>query len=83
MRIYGYDLGQQDVASMYAIQAFFTAMDEGRYVWDDSILLRVVDPLEQAISLCRPDVKTDLVLAKEDRDDYMNDYNFLRFLKTI
>ena len=68
---------------MYAIYAFFSAMDEGRYVWDDSILLRVVNPLAEAFSLCRPDVKTDLVLAKEDRDDYMNDYNFLRFLKTI
>ena len=58
-------------------------MDNGTYVWDDSLLLSVVDPLEHAISLCRPDVKTDLVLAKEDRDDYMNDYNFLQFLKTI
>ena len=34
------------------------------------------------MNLCRPSVKEDIRKAKQDREDYLNDYNFLQYLKS-
>ena len=63
---------------MHAIEIFYEALANGYYQWDDeAVLLSFVNPVEDALAMCQPKVIDDLFKAKENRDDYINDYNFL------
>ena len=84
VRIYGKELGRSAPAMMHAVEIFYEALANGYYSWDDeAVLLSIVNPLEDALAMCKPRVIKDLLKAKEDRDDYINDYNFLQFLESI
>ena len=34
------------------------------------------------MSLCAPNVHQEIDAAKQDREDYLNDFNFLQYLKS-
>lgn len=40
-------------------------------------------PLDAALDLCDASVHNEIDGAKQDREDYLNDYNFLNYLRTL
>lgn len=84
-RVYGpFDsTAELNEAELTAVISYMDAIEANLYKEDDSILIEVAEPLEQAFAICR--AKTDLTLeqAKRDREDYLTDYNFLRYLRTL
>ena len=41
------------------------------------------EPLAQGVGLCAANIGDDIMMAKQDREDYLNDLNFLRYLKSL
>ena len=72
-----------DTIEWTALMTFFDAIDSGDYVVDESILIDEVEPLEAALNICKGPVKEEVLQAKQDREDYLNDYNFEKFLRTL
>jgi len=52
-------------------------------VWDESKLIPQVEPLAEAMSLCRDGADKEVAQAQQDREDYVNDYNFLLYLRSL
>jgi len=59
------------------------ALDAGLWTIDDSALIQVGEPLTDAMALCSANVSEDVTLAQQDRYDYINDLNFLNYLKQL
>ena len=58
-------------------------VNEGTFSRDDSPLIKEVDPLKDAIALCGSYTQPAIDKAKQQRQDYPDDLNFLRFLKKM
>lgn len=83
-RVYGpFEEAEVDEKEMTAITAFMEAIAAGTYKNDDSVLIDEAEPLTEALALCEGLVQAEMEQAKQDREDYLNDYNFLSFLQTI
>jgi hypothetical protein len=39
--------------------------------------------MSEAMALCAENVNDDVALAQQDRQDYLNDLNFLNYLKSL
>ena len=78
-----YEFEQLDNYVVSAINSFITASEDGSYTFDESMLIPSVTPLADAMDMCQQGVDTEVTLAKQDREDYANDYNFLQYLKSI
>ena len=66
-----------------AIEAYFGSVMEGTFIVDESTLIPAVTPLEGALNLCEAEVTNEIGQAKQDREDYLNDLNFLSFLQAM
>lgn len=66
-----------------AIATYQDAIDQGTFIVDSSILINEVTPLEDALKLCDKVVTDKIAQARIEREDYLMDYNFIRFLQTL
>ena len=83
-RAYGpFEIEQLDSIEISAMTAYYTALDDGSFKTDESSLLPEVTPLEGAMSLCNEAVRDEAASAKQDRLDYLDDFNFLQYLKSL
>jgi len=57
-----------------------SALENGTFTNDDSLLIPEATPIADAISSCGKIVKEEVDIAKQDRRDYLFDHNFLRYL---
>ena len=74
---------EMDIIEMASVEAFFEALDSGMWEEDASSLIQAGAPMPDAMSLCTENVTSDVALAQQDRDDYLNDVNFLSYLKSL
>ena len=74
------ELDQIEIAS---VEAYFDAVMHGDFEPDESSLIQTGEPLAQGVGLCAANISDDIMLAQQDREDYLNDLNFLNFLKTL
>ena len=72
-----------DNAEMAAIEAFIDAVQEGDYDMDYTTLINAGEPLKEALAICPKSFGDEIDLARMDREDYFNDFNFLKYLKTL
>ena len=83
-RVYGpFEADQLDMIEIAAIEAYLDAIQNALFVPSDSTLIPAVTPLADALSLCDSAIEGEITKAKQDREDYLNDYNFLNYLKTL
>lgn len=83
-RLYGpLDDANIDLIEIAAIEAYLDAIETGVYVRDESTLIAAVTPLDSALNLCETSIVDEVSKAKTDREDYQNDYNFLRYLESL
>jgi len=83
-RAYGpFEQDQLDVVEIAAIEAYMVAVEAGDFSDDSSVLIAAVTPLADAIKRCDPIVTDEIALAQKDREDYLYDNNFLRYLRTL
>ena len=83
-RVYGpFEADQLDMIEISAIEAYMAAVTDGSYVMDESSLIPAVEPFTDAFALCSSEVNGEIDAAKQDREDYLNDVNFLNFLKSM
>ena len=66
-----------DAIEIASVEAFMDALDTGLWSIDESSLIQVGEPLSDAFALCGGNVTDEIALAKEDREDYLNDLNFV------
>lgn len=72
-----------DSIEIASVEAYFDALTNGLWQADSSSLLQVGEPLNDALNLCAANVNEDVALAQQDREDYLNDLNFLNYLKSL
>jgi len=83
-RVYGpFEEDQMDMIEIAAVEAYMGALESGDFANDDSSLIAAVTPLEEALVLCDQAVVEEIEGAKQDREDYLYDFNFLRYLRTL
>ena len=85
-RLYGpLDEGsaELDAIEIASVEAYFDALTNGLWVADSSSLIQVGEPLSEALDRCAANVNEDVSLAQQDREDYLNDLNFLNYLKSL
>lgn len=78
-----YDADQKDAIEEAAKATYKDALDNGDFTVENSVLLPETAPLTPALKLCKGAVTDEVIQAKQDRDDYLNDHNFIRFLQTL
>jgi len=84
MRLYGpFTDDKLDVIEVAAVEDFMAALESGDFVASDDILLREVVPIEAALNLCNSSVHHEIEVAKQDREDYLYDSNFLNYLRKL
>lgn len=71
---------ETDAIEIASVGEYFDALDSGAWVIDASSLIEAGEPLAEAMSLCAANVSEDLASAQQDREDYLNDLNFLAYL---
>ena len=62
--------------------AYMQAVEDGTFVNDESSLLDVIDPVDEALNLCDRDLIVQIGKNMQSRNDYLNDINFLHYLKS-
>ena len=85
-RVYGpLDEGsaELDAIEIASVEAYFDAITTGLWTTDESSLIKVGEPLAEGMGLCSANVSDDVTLAQQDREDYLNDLNFLNYLKSL
>lgn len=85
-RLYGpLDEGsaELDAIEIASVEAYFDALQTGLWTTDESSLIQVGEPVSGALALCADNISEDISLARQDRDDYINDLNFLNYLKSL
>jgi len=50
---------------------------------DFSTLINAGEPLAEALAICPRSFESEIEEAELDREDYFNDFNFLKFLKSL
>ena len=65
---------------MSAVSFFVQTVEAGEFVMDETSLLDAVEPVAEAMAICGDEAQAMAVHAMLDRGDYLNDFNFLRFL---
>lgn len=83
--IYGVEQGTDDMykAEIAAIESFIDAVGEGDYDMDYTKLINPGQPLREALAICPNLFDTEIEKARVDREDYFNDFNFLKYLKSL
>ena len=66
-----------------SIQGYLNALEAGTFVMDRSILIKEVEPVQAALDICGPEMITKIEKAKVDRENYLDDYNFLKYLESL
>ena len=74
---------QLDMIEIAAVQTYLDAVESGEFVDDESSLLGAAEPLDEALALCDSAVIDEVEGAQMDREDYLYDLNFLRYLRTL
>ena len=85
-RLYGpLDEGsaELDAIEIASVEAYFDALMTGLWIPDESSLIAVGEPMQDAMALCAANIVDDVALAQQDREDYLNDLNFLNYLKSL
>ena len=83
-RVYGpFDLEELFPYELAAIEDYMGALRSGEIVRDESLLISQVEPLAAALALCDEAVSSEVAAAEQDREDYLNDYNFYRYLQAL
>jgi len=72
-----------DAIEIASVEAYFDAITTGLWTTDESSLIKVGEPLAEGMGLCSANVSDDVTLAQQDREDYLNDLNFLNYLKSL
>ena len=70
-------------AEVAAIESFIEAVDNGVYDMDYSELINPGQPLAEALAICPKSIGDEIEIAKVNREDYFNDFNFLKYLKSL
>lgn len=65
------------------MSSYYQAIDDGSFKIDESNVLPEVEPLMGAMNLCNESVVKEADKAKQDRLDYLDDFNFLQYLKSL
>ena len=82
--IYGEKKGsEKKKAEMTAIDSFISAVDDGVYDLDYSTLINPGEPLAEALAICPKSIGDGIEFARVEREDYFNDFNFLKYLKNL
>ena len=82
--IYGVDEGEDlDRAEIAAIESFIDAVEIGDYDMDYTTLINPGQPLKEALSICPNSFEAEIEMARIDREDYFNDFNFLKYLRSL
>ena len=68
---------------MTAIDSFISAVDNGVYEFDYSTLINPGEPLAEALAICPKSIGEEIEHAQISREDYFNDFNFLKYLKAL
>ena len=50
---------------------------------DRKNLIEEVEPVQAALDICGPEMVAKIEKAKVDRENYLDDYNFLKYLETL
>jgi len=50
---------------------------------DFSTLINAGEPLAEALAICPRSFESEIEEAELDREDYFNDFNFLKYLKSL
>lgn len=85
-RLYGpLDEGsaELDAIEIASVEAYFEAITTGVWIIDETSLIQTGEPMQDAMALCASNITDDVELAQQDRDDYLNDVNFLNYLKSL
>jgi len=83
-RVYGpFEIDQLNVVEIAAIEGYLAAIESGNFTKDEGLLIPSVTPLKEALDRCDPIVVEEIDYAKNDREDYLFDHNFLRYLRTL
>ena len=84
MRIFGTQDKKTVMDLQFAsIQGYLNALEAGTFVMDRSILIKEVEPVQAALDICGPEMITKIEKAKVDRENYLDDYNFLKYLESL
>ena len=75
----GADMNMVDL-EMTAVSLFVQTVEAGQFEMDESSLIDAVEPVAEAMAIYGAEVQAQAVHAMLDRGDYLNDFNFLRFL---
>ena len=66
-----------------ATKAFVDSIAQDLYIEDESMLLSMIDPMDEALDICGSTIQAEIKEAQQDRDDFIDDVNFLRYLKSL
>ena len=77
------DYGEIDLTEVSAIEMFIDSVEMGDYDMDYSTLINAGEPLAKALALCPKSIEDEIDVARIDREDYFNDFNFLKYLKSL
>ena len=72
-----------DLTEVSAIEMFIDAVELGDYEMDYSTLINAGEPFAEALALCPKSVEDEIDVARIDREDFFNDFNFLKYLKSL
>ena len=65
------------------IESFIDAVTDGAWVMDYSTLINPGQPLAEALAICPKTVGGDIDMRRVAREDYFNDFNFLKYLESL
>lgn len=77
------DYGEIDLTEVSAIEMFIDAVEMGDYDMDYTTLINAGEPLAEALALCPKSIEDEIDVARIDREDHFNDFNFLKYLKSL
>jgi len=65
-----------------AIEAYLAAIESGDFK-KVSPEMKVVTPMAEALAHCNTSEVEEIALAQQEREDYLFDANFLRYLRSM
>ena len=82
--LYGERGGAEKAKSeSHAIESFIDAVTDGAWVMDYTTLINPGQPLAEALAICPKSVEEEIEMRRVMREDYFNDFNFLKYLKSL
>ena len=85
-RIHGTVEGAElEQAESSELDLFIRVAGENSFQLDDSKLIPIIEPIQEAMALCSSydEINSEVAHAKQEREDYLNDFNFLQYLKSL